>query len=69
MLLFIPPELAVSSYMGYLKGKSALMMFDKHTNLKYKFGNWNFWSEGAYVPSVGLNRANIPIRHLARNAY
>lgn len=69
MPLFIPPKLAVSSYMGYLKGKSALMMFDKHANLKYKFGNWNFWSEGAYVPSVGFDRANMPIRHLARNAY
>ena len=45
--------------MGYLKGKSALMMFDKHANLKYKFGNWHFWAEGYYVSTVGLNEATI----------
>ena len=45
--------------MGYLKGKSALMMFDKHANLKYKFGNRHFWSEGYYVSTVGLNEATI----------
>jgi len=49
MLVLIPPKIAVSSFMGYLKGKSALMMFDKHANLKYKFGNRHFWSEGYYV--------------------
>ena len=46
MLVSIPPKISVSSFMGYLKGKSALMMFDKHANLKYKFGNRHFWSEG-----------------------
>ena len=57
MLLAIPPKYSVSSFMGYLKGKSALMMFDKHANLKYKFGNRHFWSEGYYVSTVGLNEA------------
>ena len=50
---------SVSSFMGYLKGKSALMMFDKHANLKYKFGNRHFWAEGYYVSTVGLNEATI----------
>ena len=45
--------------MGYLKGKSELMIFDKHTNSKYKFGNRRFWSEGYYVSKVGLNKATI----------
>ena len=45
--------------MGYLKGKSALMMFDKHANLKYKFGNRDFWAEGYYVRTVRLNEATI----------
>ncbi len=45
--------------MGYLKGKSALMIFDKHANPKYKFGNRHFWSEGYYVSTVGLNEATI----------
>lgn len=59
LLLSIPPKQSVSSFMGYLKGKSALMMFDKHANLKYKFGNRHFWSEGYYVSTVGLNEATI----------
>ena len=59
MLVEIPPKIAVSSFMGYLKGKSALMMFDRHANLKYKFGNRHFWSEGYYVSTVGLNEATI----------
>ena len=59
LLVSIPPRLAVSDFMGYLKGKSALMMFDKHANLKYKFGNRHFWSEGYYVSTVGLNEATI----------
>jgi len=59
MLVSIPPKLAVSSFMGYLKGKSALMIFDKHANLKYKFGNRHFWAEGYYVSTVGLNEATI----------
>ena len=59
MLVSIPPKISVSTFMGYLKGKSALMMFDKHANLKYKFGNRHFWSEGYYVSTVGLNEATI----------
>ena len=52
MLVSIPPKMSVSSFMGYLKGKSALMIFDRHANLKYKFGNRHFWSEGYYVSTV-----------------
>ena len=55
----IPPKMAVSSFMGYLKGKSSLMIFDQHTNLKYKYGNRHFWSKGYYVSTVGLNKATI----------
>lgn len=55
MLVKIPPKLAVSSIMGYLKGKSSLMIFEKHANLKYKYGNRNFWAKGYYVSTVGLN--------------
>ena len=59
MLVRIPPNISVSSFMGYLKGKSSLMIFDRHANLKYKFGNRHFWSEGYYVSTVGLNEATI----------
>lgn len=59
MLVSIPPKYSVSQFMGYLKGKSSLMIFDKHANLKYKFGNRHFWSEGYYVSTVGLNVATI----------
>ena len=59
LLLSIPPKYNISSFMGYLKGKSALMIFDKHANLKYKFGNRHFWAEGYYVSTVGLNEATI----------
>ena len=59
ILVSIPPKMSVSSFMGYLKGKSALMMFDRHANLKYKFGNRHFWSEGYYVSTVELNEAVI----------
>ena len=59
MLVSIPPRMSVASFMGYLKGKSALMIFDKHANLKYKFGNRHFWAEGYYVSTVGLNEATI----------
>ena len=55
----IPPKESISDFMGYLKGKSALMMFDKHANLKYKFGNRHFWAEGYYVSTIGLNEATI----------
>ena len=59
LLLSIPPKMSVSSFMGYLKGKSALMIFDNHANLKYKYGNRRFWAEGYYVSTVGLNEATI----------
>ena len=59
MLVSIPPKISVSSFMGYLKGKSSLMVFDRHANLKYKFGNRKFWAEGYYVSMVGLNEATI----------
>ena len=59
LLLSIPPKMSVSSFMGYLKGKSALMMFDKHANLKYKYGNRQFWCKGYYVDTVGRNKKAI----------
>lgn len=59
MLVKIPPKMSVSSFMGYLKGKSSLMIFDKHANLKYKYGNRHFWAKGYYVSTVGLNKATI----------
>jgi len=59
MLVSIPPKMSISSFMGYLKGKSALMIFDRHANLKYKYGSRHFWSRGYYVSTVGLNEATI----------
>jgi putative transposase len=58
LLVSIPPKMSVSSFMGYLKGKSALMIFDRHANLKYKFGNRHFWSRGYYVSTEGAERGN-----------
>ena len=59
MLLSIPPKYSVSSVMGYLKGKSALMIFERHANLKYKYGNRHFWCEAYYVSTVGMNEETI----------
>ena len=59
LLLSIPPKYSVSSVMGYLKGKSSLMIFERHANLKYQFGNRHFWSIGYYVSTVWLNEATI----------
>lgn len=59
MLVSIPPKISVSSFMGYLKGKSSLMIFDKHANLKYKFGNRKFWAEGYFVSTVGLHEVTV----------
>ena len=59
MLLKIPPNLSVSQFMGYLKGKSSLMIFDRHANLKYKYGNRHFWCRGYYVDTVGRNEEKI----------
>ncbi len=55
MLVLMPPKLSISDFMGYLKSESALMIFDKHANLKYKYGNRKFWVRGYYVSTVGLN--------------
>ena len=59
MLVSIPPNLSVSSFMGYLKGKSSLMIFDRHASLKYKYGNRHFWCRGYYVDTVGRNKEVI----------
>ena len=59
LLVEIPPKMSVSQFMGYLKGKSAMMIFNSHANLKYKFGNRNFWATEYYVSTVGLNTATI----------
>lgn len=59
MLVAIPPKYSVAQVMGYLKGKSTLMIFDRHANLKYKYGNRKFWAVGYYVSTVGLNEKTI----------
>ena len=59
MLVSIPPNLAVASFVGYLKGKSALMIFERHANLKYKYGSRHFWARGYYVDTVGKNEKKI----------
>ena len=59
MLVEIPPHLSVSQFMGYLKSKSSLMIFDRHANLKYKYGNRHFWCRGYYVDTVGKNKKAI----------
>lgn len=59
MFVRIPLNLSISSFMGYLKGKSSLMIFDRHANLKYKYGNRKFWCRGYYVDTVGKNAKKI----------
>lgn len=59
MLVRIPPSMSVSNFVGYLKGKSTLMIFERHANLKYKYGNRHFWCRGYYVDTVGKNTAAI----------
>ena len=59
MLIRIPPKYSVSEIMGYLKGKSSLIIFDRHANLKYKYGNRHFWCRGYYVDTVGKNAKKI----------
>ena len=59
MLVKIPPSLSVSSFVGHLKGKSTLMIFERHANLKYKYGNRHFWCRGYYVDTVGKNAKKI----------
>ena len=71
MLVSIPPKLSVSQFMGYLKGKSSLMIFDRHANLKYKYGNRKFWCRGYYVDTVGRNKKQIEeyIKNQVREDY
>ena len=59
MLVSIPPKYSVSQIVGYLKGKSSLMIFEKYANLKYKYGNRHFWCRGYYVDTVGRNKEKI----------
>ena len=59
MLVSIPPKYSVSQKMGYLKGKSSLMIFEKYANMKYKYGNRHFWCRGYYVDTVGRNKKAI----------
>ena len=59
MLISIPPKYSVAQIMGYLKGKSSLMIFDRHANLKYKYGNRHFWARGYYADTVGRNKKQI----------
>uniref|UniRef100_UPI0022E65792 IS200/IS605 family transposase n=4 Tax=cellular organisms TaxID=131567 RepID=UPI0022E65792 len=59
MLVRIPPKLSVSGFMGFLKGRSAVIIHERHANLKYNYGNRSFWSKGYYVSTVGLNQKTI----------
>jgi putative transposase len=59
MLVRVPPKMSVSYFMGVLKGKSTLMIFERHANLKYKYGRRQFWCKGYYVSTVGLNKEKI----------
>jgi Transposase and inactivated derivatives len=59
MLVSIPPNISVAQFVGYLKGKSSLMIFDRHANLKYKYGSRHFWCRGYYVDTVGRNKKAI----------
>ena len=59
MLISIPPKYSVSQIMGYLKGRSSLMIFDRHANLKYTYGNRHFWARGYFVDTVGSNKKTI----------
>lgn len=59
MYISVPPKLAISSFIGYLKGKSTLIIFERHANLKYKYGNRTFWCRGYYVSTVGNNKTAV----------
>ena len=59
MLLSIPPKYSLSAFMGYLKGKSSLIIFERHAQLKYRYGNRKFWCKGYYVDTVGRNKEAI----------
>ena len=68
MLLEIPPKYSVAEIMGYLKSKSTLMIFDRHANLKYKYGNRHFWARGYFVDTVGKNEKVISQRVYSKTA-
>ncbi|EES90798.1 IS200/IS605 family transposase [Clostridium botulinum] len=59
MLVSIPPKMSISSFVGFLKGKSSLMIFEKFANLRYRYGNRHFWCRGYYVDTVGRNKKAI----------
>ena len=59
MYVSIPPKLSVSEFIGYLKGKSTLIIFERHANIKYKYGNRTFWCRGFYVSTVGNNKTSV----------
>lgn len=59
ILVSIPPYISIAQFMGFLKGKSSLMIFDRHANLKYKYGSRHFWCRGYYVDTVGKNKKII----------
>ena len=59
MLVEIPPKMSVAGFMGFLKGKSSLLIHERHGNLKYKYGNRSFWCRGYYVDTVGKNKTKI----------
>ena len=59
MLITVPPKYSISQIMGYIKGKSSLIIFDRHANLKYKYGNRHFWCRGYFVSTVGKNEKKI----------
>ena len=65
MLVSVPPYLSIAQFMGFLKGKSSLMIFDRHANLKYKYGQRSFWCRGYFVDTVGKNETAI--RNYIRN--
>ena len=59
ILVAIPPKMSVSSFMGFIKGKSSLMIYEKWGNMKFKYRNWQFWCRGYYVDTVGKNEKKI----------
>ena len=65
MLVSVPPYLSIAQFMGFLKGKSSLMIFDRHANLKYKYGQRSFWCRGYFVDTVGKNK--VAIQEYIRN--
>lgn len=71
MLVSIPPYLSIAQFMGFLKGKSTLMIFDRHANLKYKYGSRHFWCKGYFVDTVGRNEKAIReyIKHQMEEDY